>query len=147
MPTVRLLSPADKELFLAMSREFYESDAVLHRIPEAFHQATFAELMRSAEYAEGFLLEQDGQACGYALLAKSFSREAGGIVIWIEELYLRPQARGKGLGGFFFDWLAENRPAARYRLEVEPENEGAVRLYGRKGFLPLPYGQMVREMQ
>ena len=147
MPTDRPISPADKELFLAMSREFYDSDAVFHNIPERYHQAAFEELMRSTDYAEGFLLEQDGQACGYALLAKSFSREAGGIVIWIEELYLRPQARGKGLGGFFFDWLTQNRPAARYRLEVEPENEGAVRLYRRKGFLPLPYGQMTRDMQ
>mgnify|MGYP002740687863 FL=1 len=36
--------------------------------------------------------------------------------------------------------------AARFRLEVEPDNEGARRLYGRLGYEELPYVQMVREL-
>ena len=38
-------------------------------------------------------------------------------------------------------------PAARYRLEAEPENEGAVRLYHRMGYKELPYMQLVKEKQ
>lgn len=142
---IRQVTEADRALFLEMSREFYASDAVLHDIDEAFHERTFSELMRADVYAEGFILSYGGVDCGYGLLAKSFSREAGGTVIWLEELYIRAAYRGKGLGSFFFRYVEENRPAARYRLEVEPENEGAVRLYERLGYRVLPYGQMIKE--
>ena len=56
-----------------------------------------------------------------------------------------PAYQGKGLGSFFFRFVEENRPAARYRLEVEPENTGAVRLYERLGYRALPYAQMIKE--
>ena len=65
--------------------------------------------------------------------------------MWIEEIYTKPEFRGKGLGGEFFDYLFENRPAARYRLEIEPENERAVALYRKKGFQTMPYGQMCKD--
>jgi len=41
--------------------------------------------------------------------------------------------------------MSENIPAARYRLETEPENEGARRLYARHGYEEFPYLQMVKE--
>ena len=99
---VRSLTAADRALFLTMSREFYASPAVLHDVDAAFHERTFDEMMRSDAYAEGFLLSYDGVDCGFGLLSKTFSREAGGMVVWLEELYIRPAYRGKGLGSFFF---------------------------------------------
>ena len=72
-----------------------------------------------------------------------FSREAGGMVVWIEEIYVRSAFRGRGVGGAFFAWLHANVPAIRYRLEVEPSNERAQSLYRRLGFSELPYVQMV----
>ena len=80
---------------------------------------------------------------GYALLAKTWSQEAGGLAIWVEELYLRPEARGKGMGTAFFAWLLENRPAARYRLETEPDNVRAKALYRRQGFEFLNYESFI----
>lgn len=128
-----------------MSNEFYHSPAVLHDIDASFHQRTFDELMRSDEYADCYIIEADGVAAGYALLAKTFSREAGGVVVWIEELYLRPTYQGQGLGSSFFRWIEQQLPAARYRLEVEPENVRATRLYERLGYSVLPYRQMIKE--
>ena len=68
-------------------------------------------------------------------------------MIWVEELYVRPQYQGRGLGGAFFRFLEETYAgqAARIRLEVEPDNDGARRLYGRVGFEELPYMQMCRD--
>ena len=142
---IRNITKNDKEQFLEMSRRFYSSDAVLHNIDESCHLATFSEIMRSDELAECFIIEAEGKAAGYALLAKTFSREAGGAVVWIEELYFEPQYRGKGIGTAVFKWIEENRPAARYRLEVEPENVAAKRLYKRLGYDVLPYEQMIKE--
>ena len=144
-PVFRKINANDQALFLAMSDEFYHSPAVLHDIDASFHQRTFDELMRSDEYADCYIIEADGAAAGYALLAKTFSREAGGIVIWIEELYLRSAYQGQGLGSSFFHWIEQQLPAARYRLEVEPENVRAARLYERLGYSVLPYRQMIKE--
>ncbi len=144
---IRKLNLSDKELYFNFVREFYGSDAVLHNISEKNIEATFSELMRSDVYTECFILETDGAAAGYALIAKTFSQEAGGFTVWIEELYVLPQYRSKGLGGEFFSFLEKEYPVARYRLEVEPENERAVALYIRKGFDTLEYGQMIKEAE
>ena len=89
---VRPVTAADRALFLAMSREFYASPAVLHDVDAAFHERTFDELMRSDAYAEAFILSYDGVDCGFGLLAKTFSREVGGMVVWLEELAWWPRA-------------------------------------------------------
>lgn len=143
---IRKLQQSDREVYMKMTAEFYASDAVWHDIPKGNLEKTFSELMRSDEYAECFVFEDGDTVVGYALLAKTFSQEAGGLVVWIEELYLSPESRGKGFGGKFFDFLFQNCPAARYRLEIEPENERAIALYRKKGFEIMPYGQMVKDI-
>lgn len=139
----RVADACDKRAFLEMSREFYSSDAVLHAVDPSFHEKAFAELLRSGTYLTCFVFECDDRVAGYALLSKMFSREAGGMVVWIEEIYVRSAFRGRGVGGAFFAWLRANVPAIRYRLEVEPSNERAQSLYRRLGFSELPYVQMV----
>ena len=141
----RVADACDKRAFLEMSREFYSSDAVLHAVDPSFHEKAFAELLRSGTYLTCFVFECGDRVAGYALLSKMFSREAGGMVVWIEEIYVRSAFRGRGVGGAFFAWLRANVPAIRYRLEVEPSNERAQSLYRRLGFSELPYVEMVRD--
>ena len=128
-----------------MASEFYDSDAVIIHPTEDHFTATFDELMRSDTYAECFIFELDGKAVGYSLLAKTFSQEAGGIVIWIEEIYVSPESRGRGIGSAFLEHLIKSRDKSvrRLRLEAEKENEGAIKLYRSLGFEPLDYGQMI----
>lgn len=146
---IRRVTEADREIFLALSEEFYASPAVLHPVPRRYHEDAFRELMRSDTYAEAFLLESEGKAVGYALTAKSYSREAGGKVLWLEELYILSEFRSRGLGGEYFAFIegyARENGFARIRLEVEEENVRARALYGRLGYLPLDYCQMVKEL-
>ena len=143
--TIRKITSADETDFMEMSREFYASDAVLHEIDPAFHRAAFEELMRSDAYLEAVIFTVGKVPAGYALLNKTFSREAGGITVWLEELYLRPAYQGKGIGSGFFRWMEAHFPAARYRLEVEPDNRRAAALYRRMGYSELPYLQMVKD--
>ena len=141
---LRKITPNDRETYIALSEEFYSSDAVDHPIPVAFHEKSFDELMRSDEYIEAFIFEQDGETAGYALIAKTFSPEAGGVVVWIEELYVREGFRGKGLGKAFFAYMEQNYNVSRYRLEVEPDNVRAKKLYSALGYKKLPYEQMIK---
>ena len=142
---IRKITAADEADFLELTGQFYASDAVLHDIPEAHRRATFRELMRSDVYAEGYLLEQERKIAGYGLLSKTFSQEAGGMVIWIEELYLLPQYRGRGLGRRFIAFVESMPGVARIRFEVEPDNDRALALYHRLGYRQLPYLQMIQE--
>ena len=144
---IRPIAPEDRETYLALCREFYHSPAVLHPVPEEHFARTFDRMLAGSPFVKGYLLEQDGTAAGYALLAVTFSQEAGGEVWWIEELYLRPEFQGKGLGTELFRYLETHRPktVTRFRLELEPDNRDARRLYERLGFSALGYGQMVRD--
>lgn len=144
---IRKLTADDKEIYIGMAEEFYHSDAVLAPIPRTFIERTVEEALRSDTYAEIFLFEYEGETAGYALIAKTFSQEAGGMVWWIEEVYIRELFRSKGLGREFFEYIENHKDegAARLRLEVEEENIRAVSLYERLGYKVLDYMQMVKD--
>lgn len=133
-----------------LSELFYSSSAVLHSVPKKHHENMFEELMRSDEYAEGYIFESDGVAVGFGLTAKTFSREAGGKVLWLEELFILEEYRGRGLGREFFaaaEQYARSNGYARIRLEVEEKNVRARSLYARLGYEPLDYRQMIKELR
>lgn len=136
----------DKEFLFEMFDEFYASDAVLHPIDRSYYQNTFDELIRSDRYLEVYIIETDGQRVGYAMLSKSYSPEAGGKIIWIEEIYIKKEYRSLGLGSEFIAFL-ENKyknSVKRLRLEAEPGNDRAIKLYLSLGFKPLNYEQYIK---
>lgn len=143
---IREVGKEDRQLFLDMTEEFYDSEAVLHPVPEFHRTALWEEMMRSDCYVKGYILETENGPAGYAQLSFTYSQEAGGKVVWLEELYVREGFRGHGLGKEFFAFLREEYEpkAARIRLEVEPENERARKLYESLGYRELPYLQMVK---
>lgn len=133
-------------MFFALSEEFYNSNAVISPIKREYHENTFNELMKSKEYLDCYFLEYDGKTVGFGLLNFSFCHEAGGKIVWIEELYIKENYRGLGIGKEFFNFVKQNFPAKRYRLEVEKENEKAVKLYKRLGYDFLEYDQMILDV-
>lgn len=146
---IRQIQLKDREIYLQLAQEFYQTNAVLHSIPVSHMEHTFEELMRSNEYAEAYIFEVDDEIAGYALLAKTYSQEAGGRIIWIEELYVRDQYRSKGLGKQFFEYLDNHmaEDTARVRIEVEKTNDGAISLYKKIGYGNLDYVQLARDFE
>lgn len=148
MTAIRKITSEDRDFFIAASKAFYASAAVAHDVPASYHLTTFEELMNSEVYQSGYILAVDGVSAGYALVSKTFSREAGGTVWWLEELYILPEYRGKGLGRSYFDFIekvAAENGVRRLRLEVEPDNTRAAKLYSNLGYKPLNYSQMLKE--
>ena len=148
MTAIRKITSEDRDFFIAASKAFYASAAVAHDVPASYHLTTFEELMNSEVYQSGYILEVDGASVGYALVSKTFSHEAGGTVWWLEELYILPEYRGKGLGRSYFDFIekaAAENGVRRLRLEVEPDNTRAAKLYSDLGYKPLNYSQMLKE--
>lgn len=146
MAVFRSLKPGDKDFFLNCVRDFYNSPAVIHKVPEENFISTFNDLISGGVYEKCYIIENDGEKAGYALLSFTWSNEAGGLVVLIEEIYLIEKFRGLGIGGEFFDFLEKEFPKAkRFRLEAEEENLNAIRLYSKKGFEKLNYIQMIKE--
>ena len=149
MSVIRNITREDKQVYMELVDEFYHSEAVLHPVPKENYENTWAELMRSNEYLECFLIEEENVTAGFLLVAYAFSQESGGKVCWLEEIYLRPEFRGKGLGKECFAFVErEIEPkVTRLRLEIEPDNDGARRLYERMGYHKLSYEQMIKELR
>lgn len=142
---IRRLKKEDKELFLCFLNKFYHSEAVLHPTDEKLHLNIFNEIMRSDEYLVCYVLSFDGENAGYALLSKSFCPEVGGSIVWIEQLYINQNCRGKGIAGEFLAFIENEFSPDRIRLEVEEDNEKAISLYRKNGYRFLPYLQMIKD--
>lgn len=141
---LRRICENDKKEYVEMSQEFFNSNAVLHNIPLKHITDTFDLIIAGTPFADAFMIEKDGAVAGYILLAYSYSNEAGGNVVWIEELYVKPSMQCHGLGTETLKALISRykNSAARIRLEVEDYNTGAKKLYSRLGFENLKYEQM-----
>lgn len=125
-----------------MMRVFYASPAVLSNGSEEIFNSDIDNCINDNPYLEGYVFEENGEILGYAMVAKSFSTEFGLPCIWIEDLYFKPEFRGKGLGGEFFAYLDEKYPGTIMRLEAEEENERAIHVYKKCGFDVLPYMEL-----
>ena len=140
---IRKMKPSDENEVLAMMRPFYSSPAVFTNGSEAIFRRDFAECISDSPFLEGFILEDGSIILGYAMLAHSFSTEFGKSCVWIEDIYLKPEARGKGFAPKFLSFVRDTYPDAVLRLEVEAENTRAVSAYRKSGFDALPYLEML----
>lgn len=129
--TIRWAAPGDAATVLRFAREL----AAYEREPDAvvateamMHDALFGE--RPA--AEALIAEIDGAPIGFAVFYHSFSTWTGRRGIWLDDLYVTPEARGSGVGGKLLQRLAaiaEERDCARLEWWVLDWNEPAIRFY------------------
>ncbi len=138
----REMNIGDKSEVIAMMRSFYNTPAVYTNGSEEIYLNDFNGCVSSSPFLEGYIFESDGYVCGYSMLAKSFSTEFGKPCVWVEDLYIKKEHRGMGIGSKFFDFIAGKYTDVIFRLEVEKENSPAIRLYTKKRFKPLPYLEM-----
>lgn len=136
----------DQELLLSMLSEFYQSDAVAHTVDAGNFETTFNAAMDHSPFIRILVIERDQIPVGYALLSFTYSNEMGGIVVLIEELYIRKNHQGKGYAREFFAFLEQEYSGAkRFRLEVREDNTNATDLYRKLGYTTLGYLQMVKD--
>lgn len=137
----------DRERLSKMVSDFHnKTDASLHEIPLENYELTIDECLRSKEFARLLIMEAENEIIGFAVLSFAWSNEAGGKVVWIEELYFDELVRGRGCGKQFFEWLEEEyKDSLRFRLEVTYKNKGAISLYQRLGYEVLEYYQMIKD--
>lgn len=143
---IRKMTESDRNFVADMMRVFYHSPAVWTNGSEEIYQNDITACVSDNPYAQGFIFENEKEIVGYGMIAKSFSTEFGKPCIWIEDLYLKEEYRGNGIGSCFFQYLETEYPHTIMRLEVEEDNTGAIAVYRKNGFDTLPYMEMKKEI-
>ena len=142
---IRAMTQEDKQAVMEMMETFYRSPAVSTNGSQEIFAQDIENCVNDSPYLEGFIFEGGNEILGYGMIAKSFSTEFGKPCVWIEDLYIKPPYRGKGIGSSFFACLNEKFTNCIFRLEVEPENTRAIEAYEKNGFTTLPYMEMKKE--
>ena len=136
------MTAEDKSCVVKMMRVFYASPAVLSNGSEEIFISDVENCINENPNLEGYIFEDSGTVQGYAMVAKSFSTEFGKPCVWIEDLYIKDEYRGLGLGSQFLNFIEKKYTDFILRLEVEEENEIAIKAYEKCGFQVLPYMEM-----
>ncbi len=135
MIAVRAAARADLPLIAALIRELAAYEKLAHEI--RFGEAELAQhLFGPRPYAEVVIGEADGTAQGFALFFHNFSTFEGKPGIWLEDLYVRPAARGGGLGKALLAHLAAlagARGCARLEWAVLDWNAPSIAFYRALG--------------
>jgi GNAT superfamily N-acetyltransferase len=145
---MREAGPADVATLVGLMRDFYAEAG--YRLVEERASAAFDELTGRPELGRVWLIERDGAAAeaagpgaaaGYIVVTFAFAMEHGGLSALVDDFYVRPEARGEGLGTAA---LAAVRRACEalgvraLRVEVGADNAVAQAVYRGAGFEPLP---------
>ncbi len=139
---IRKMRVSDREKVVSMMDTFYRSDAVFTNGSAEIFNRDFEECLKESSLLDGYVFEKDGEILGYAMLAHGFSTEFARPVLWVEDLYVLPDHRNKGIGAKFLRFAEEENPGALLRLEVETQNRHACHVYEKAGFDVLPYVEM-----
>lgn len=121
---------------LAMMRGLHSEDKGEYPVDETRFPLTIDFYLANPSRGRIILFEEGISLRGYALLVPFWSNEFGGHVVVVDELFVTPEARNRGIARNFFRFLGKQRPfdAVALALEVNPGNTGALRLYQSLGF-------------
>ena len=139
---IRNMIKEDRNCVIEMMKEFYASPAVSTNGSEEIFNHDINNCVSECPYLEGYIFQNNEVIHGYAMIAKSFSTEFGRICICIEDLYIKKEYRGKGIATKFFKYIEQKYPNTVIMLEVEKENDKAIKLYKKCGYKIFPYLQM-----
>jgi ribosomal protein S18 acetylase RimI-like enzyme len=126
----------DAEELLPMMRGLYEHD----RLPfdEAAARDAPERLLADERLGGVWLVRSGAETLGYLVLTLGYSLEFRGRDAFLDELYLRPEARGRGAGRKaleFAEGVCRALGVRALHLEVERANTGAQALYRKYGFV------------
>ena len=130
MTTFKPLEIADILIITQMMQDFYAIDNYPMDVEVA--KTLFQEFISNEHLGKSWLIYSENEIVGYIILTFIFSFEYGGKIAFVDELFIKETARGKGFGKEAIQFIQQEVPKLKLKLlylEVEPHNENAQKLY------------------
>ena len=113
-----------------MMQDFYAIDNYPMDVEVA--KNLFHEFITHEHLGKSWLIYSENEIVGYIILTFIFSFEYGGKIAFVDELFIKETARGRGIGKEAIQFIQREVPKLSLKLlylEVEPHNENAQKLY------------------
>ncbi|MCU0344216.1 MAG: GNAT family N-acetyltransferase [Ignavibacterium sp.] len=136
---IRTADEKDVPVIFSLIKELAEYEKLSDQISTSEKQLR-ETLFGDERFVEVLIAEFDGMMVGYALFFKNFSTFLGKPGIYLEDLYVKPEMRGKGIGKALLDRIiltAKQRNYGRVEWSVLDWNESAIDFYLKIGAKPL----------
>ena len=130
MTTFKPLEITDISTITQMMQDFYAIDNYPMDVEVA--KELFQEFISNEHLGKSWLIYSENEIVGYIILTFIFSFEYGGKIAFVDELFIKETARGKGFGKEAIQFIQREVPKLSLKLlylEVEPHNENAQKLY------------------
>ncbi len=137
--TIRRAQPGDGRLILSLVKELASYERLSHEVV-ATEEVLENALFGPAAVAEAVIACYGGSPVGFAVYFHNLSTFLGRPGIYLEDLYVRPDFRGKGIGRSLLSHLAQltrERDCGRLEWAVLNWNESAIQFYRNLGAVPL----------
>lgn len=136
--SIRPAAPADVPEILALIRELAEYERLLHEVV-ATEDSLHAALFGPVRAVEAVVAREHAAVVGFALYFHNFSTFLARRGLYLEDLYVRPEHRGKGYGHALLAHLAAlavERGCGRMEWAVLDWNRRAIDFYQAMGAVP-----------
>jgi GNAT superfamily N-acetyltransferase len=137
--SLRLATIDDVALILELIRGLADYEKLAHEVV-ATEELLAQELFGAQPAAEVVIADFEQQPAGFALFFHNFSTFLGRRGIYLEDLFVKPELRGHGVGLRLLSYLgklARDRGCGRLEWSVLDWNEPAIRFYRRLGARPM----------
>jgi GNAT superfamily N-acetyltransferase len=136
---IRPAGPADVPVILSLIRDLAEYERLSHEV-EATEECLGRNLFGGRQYAEALIGELRGEPVAFAVYFHNFSTFLGKPGLYLEDLFVKPKARGLGIGGAILRRLARiavERDCGRLEWSVLDWNTPALAFYESLGAMPM----------
>lgn len=133
--TIRPATEQDIPTILGFIRDLAKYEHLEHEVV-ATESSLRQTLFGARPYAEVVFASLDGIPQGFALFFHNYSTFLGKPGIYLEDLFVRPEARGRGIGKYLLTWLAQTaveRNCGRLEWSVLDWNEPSIGFYRSLG--------------
>jgi len=137
--TIREAAAEDVPVLLSLIRELAVYEKMADQVT-ATEENMKVSLFGIRPGAEALLGELDGEPVAYAVYFHNYSTFAGRLGLYLEDVYVKPELRGKGMGKAILSYLArlaKERGCARFEWSVLDWNEPSIRFYRSLGAVSL----------
>jgi GNAT superfamily N-acetyltransferase len=135
---LRFAEKSDVPLILEFIKELADYEKMLHEVVAT--EDILIESLFERKMAEVIIGEYKNKPVAFALFFHNFSTFLGRAGIYLEDLYIKPEMRGKGMGKIMLSFLAKlclERKCGRLEWWCLDWNKSSIEFYKQMGAVPM----------